>query len=65
MTITFSEHSYQYIQSWLKNKYKTDPAFRKKKDQDTRFYQLKGKITKKVNALVLDVMAECYINHIF
>ena len=63
--MTITEHSYQYIQSWLKNKYKTDPEFRKKKDQDTRFYQLKGKVAKKVNILMLEVLAECYLKRIF
>jgi len=63
--MAITEHSYQYIQSWLKNKYKTDPEFRKKKDQDTRFYQLKGKVSKKVNMVMLEVLAECYLNRIF
>jgi hypothetical protein len=63
--MAITEHSYQYIQSWLKNKYKTDPEFRKKKDQDTRFYQLKGKVSKKVNMVMLEVLAECYLNRTF
>jgi hypothetical protein len=60
-----TQNSYQYIQSWLKNKYKTDPEFRKKKDADTRFYQIKSKVVKKVNIVMLEVLAECYKQHIF
>jgi hypothetical protein len=60
-----TENSYNYIQSWLKNKYKTDAEFRKKKDNDTRFYQLKGKVIRKVSALTLEVLSECYLNHVF
>lgn len=63
--MAITEHSYQYIQTWLKNKYKTDSEFRKKKDQDTRFYQLKAKVTKKINILMLEVLAECYLKRIF
>jgi hypothetical protein len=63
--MTITEHSYKYIQSWLKNKYKTDPEFHKKKDQDTRFYQLKGKVVKKVNMVMLEVLSECYLKRIF
>ena len=63
--MAITEHSYQYIQSWLKNKYKTDPEFRKKKDQDTRFYQLKGKVSKKMNMVMLEVLAECYLKRVF
>jgi hypothetical protein len=63
--MAITQNSYQYIQSWLKNKYKTDPEFRKKKDADTRFYQIKSKVVKKVNMLILEVLAECYKQHIF
>jgi ribulose bisphosphate carboxylase small subunit len=64
MTRHFTDRSYQYIQSWLKNKYKTDPEFKKKKDLDTRFYQMKSRIQKKTSMLMLDVLAECYQTHI-
>ena len=63
--MAITQNSYQYIQSWLKNKYKTDPEFRKKKDADTRFYQIKSKVVKKVNIVMLEVLAECYKQHIF
>ena len=61
----FTQTSYNYIQGWLKDKYKTDPEFRKKKDDDSRFYYLKGKVVRQLNAMTLDIIAEYYINHLF
>ena len=65
MTRKFSEHSYQYIQGWLKTKYKNDPKFKQERKDNGAFYYLKKVITKKIDILTLDIIAECYMNHLF
>jgi hypothetical protein len=60
MTRTFTEHSYKYIQGWLKNQYKTNPEFKRKKDYDTRFYQIKSKVIKKLDMVQLEILSDYY-----
>ena len=43
MTRHFSEHSYQYIQTWLKTQLKINPEFKRKKDVANEFYNMKYK----------------------
>lgn len=65
MTRKFTKHSYQYIQEWLKTKYKTDPKFQQERKNNGAYYYMKKVVTKKVDILMLDIIAECYINHLF
>ena len=60
MTRKFSEHSYQYIQTWLKNKYKTDLDFKKKSNDNSYFYQLKYKAKRNIDMLILEQTVEYY-----
>jgi len=61
----WSDHSKSYINEWLKNEYKTNPDFKKKRDDYYKFYMFKKRINLKLDIITLEVLAECYINHIF
>lgn len=65
MTRKFSDHSYQYIQTWLKNKYKTDPEFKKKANNNSSFYHLKYKIQKQTDMIILELLSDLYLTHSF
>jgi len=61
----WSEHSKSYINEWLKNEYKTNPDFKKKRDDYYKFYMFKKRINLKLDVITLEVLAECYMNHLF
>lgn len=63
--MAITERSYKYIQGWLKDKYKKDPLFKQKQIMTSSICQLRRRIVKKVDILMLDVLAECYQKHIF
>lgn len=65
MTRKFTPHSYTYIQEWLKDKYKNDPKFKQQSKDNASFYYMKKVLINKIDAITLDVLADCYINHIF
>lgn len=56
----FSKESYQYIQGWLKDRYKSDPEFKKKANENTSFCYLRDKVRRLVSATTLDVLVEIY-----
>jgi hypothetical protein len=58
----FSKESYQYIQGWLKDRYKSDPEFKKKANENTSFCYLRNKVKKMVDITTLDVLIEIYTN---
>ena len=64
MTRKFTEHSYQYIQGWLKNKYATDPAFKKKYLENTSFYYIRNKMKYLVNKMTVELLIETYASRI-
>jgi hypothetical protein len=63
--MAITENSYKYIQSWLKQKYKDDPMFKKKQVMTSSICQLRRRIVRKTDALILDVLAECYTSFVF
>ena len=64
MTRKFTKHSYQYIQGWLKNKYKDDPDFKRSQVMTSGICQLRKRLVSKINMMTLEVLAECYQFHI-
>jgi hypothetical protein len=56
----FSERSYQYIQGWLKDKYKTDPDFKRKADANTSFFRLRDKVRKLVETTTMNSLIDLY-----
>ena len=60
MTRTFSEKSYGYIQGWLKNKYKTDPEFKRKANENTSFCYLRTKVKNMVNLVTVECLVQQY-----
>jgi hypothetical protein len=58
MTRKFTKHSYQYIQGWLKDKYKNDPEFKKNQLFVSGVCQLRKRLTLKNDILILDILAE-------
>lgn len=65
MVRKFTEHSYHYIQEWLKEKYRNDPKFQQERKENGKFYNMKNKLKRKVEILTLDIIAECYMNHLY
>jgi tRNA splicing ligase len=61
----FTKHSYQYIQDWLKNKYKTDPDFKHSQVMTSGICQLRKRLVSKIDIMTLEIMAEWYQTHIF
>lgn len=64
MTRKFSKRSYQYIQTWLKNKYKEDPDFKRSQVMTASICQLRRRLLAKTDMMTLEVLAECYQFHI-
>ena len=64
MTRKITPHSYQYIQEWLKSKYKEDPLFKKSQCMTASICQLRRRLLKKTDIMTLEVLAECYQLHI-
>jgi hypothetical protein len=64
MTKKITEHSYQYIQDWLKKKYKEDPLFKKSQCMTASICQLRRRLHKKTDIITLEVLAECYQTYI-
>ena len=64
MTRKFSERSYQYIQGWLKNKYKENPDFKRSQLMTSAVCQLRRRLLAKTDIITLEVLAECYQFHI-
>lgn len=63
MTRKFSEHSYHYIQDWLKTKYKNDPDFKKSQCMTASICQLRRRLLKKTDIITLEILADCYMNY--
>jgi len=60
MARKITEHSYQYIQGWLKNKYATDPEFRRKINETNSICSLRKKLKNKTNILMLEELRDYY-----
>ena len=64
MTRHFTEHSKQYIRSWIRNKYKTDPVFAKNIKESNFISRTRANLVRKTDIITLEVLAECYQTHI-
>jgi uncharacterized membrane protein (UPF0182 family) len=60
MTRKFTEKSYSYIQTWLKNKYSNDPEFKRKANENTSFCYLRNKVKNLVHATTIDAIVDLY-----
>lgn len=58
MARQFSEHSYQYIQGWLKKQLKVNPEFKQKKDAVNTFNNMKYKAQRIVRLIQLKQLEE-------
>jgi hypothetical protein len=65
MVRKFTEHSYQYIQGWLKDKYKNDPIHREKMKQTSYVCIIRKRIQNKTNILMLHTLSELYQSKTF
>jgi len=63
MTRKFTKHSYEYIQGWLKNKYKEDPDFKRSQVMTSSICQLRKRLLAKIEIVTLDILADCYMNY--
>ena len=60
-----TDHSYQYIQGWLKNEYKTNPEFREKMLANNRLQNERVKSRKLISISLLEYESQLYQkNHI-
>ena len=57
MTRTFTEHSYNYIQGWLKNQYATNPEFKAKALANNRIQSEKARARRMVAITLLEIEA--------
>lgn len=65
MPRTFTEHSKAYLKQYFKNRYETDPEFRKRAHESNNISRHRTRLTKKVDVITLEVLAECYRSHLF
>ena len=65
MVRKFSEHSYQYIQGWLKDKYKNDPAHRNNIKINSYVCYVRKRIQNKNNILMLETLKDLYQARVF
>ena len=65
MVRKFTEHSYQYIQGWLKDKYKNDPIHREKMKLNSYTCIMRKRIQNKTNVLILHTLSELYQSKTF
>jgi len=64
MTRQFTEHAKQYLRQYFKNRYENDQEFRKRAHESNNISRHRIRLTKKIEMMTLDVLAECYQRHI-
>jgi len=64
MTRKFTEHSKQYLKQYFKTRYENDPEFRRKANESNNVSRHRTRLTKKIEMMTLQVLAECYQTHI-
>jgi hypothetical protein len=62
MVRKYTEHSYQLIQTWLKEKYAKDPEFRRTRIEKASIYQYMAKYRKLVDITLLENYANTFKN---
>lgn len=62
MVRKYTEHSYQLIQTWLKDKYAKDPEFRRTRIERASIYQYMAKYKKLIDITLLENFAATYKN---
>lgn len=65
MTRKLTEHSKAYLKQYFKNRYDNEPEFRRKAHESNNISRYKTRIIKRIDMLILDVMAECYQTYTF
>lgn len=64
MTRQFTEHSKAYLKQYFKNRYDNDPEFRKRAHESNNISRYRTRLTKRIEMMTLEVLAECYQFHI-
>jgi hypothetical protein len=60
MARKITDHSYQYIQGWLKNEYKTNPEFREKMLANNRLQNERIKSRRLISITLLENETKSY-----
>jgi len=65
MTRQLTEHSKTYLKQYFKTRYENDPEFRRRAHESNNLSRYKTRVTKRIEMMVLDVVAECYQTYVF
>jgi hypothetical protein len=58
-----SRKKYEYILNYIKTRYQTDPEYRSHRNEMKSIYELKAKCKAKINAVLLEQLADRYFFH--
>ena len=63
MPRTFTEHSKNYLKQYFKTRYDNDSDFRKQVNQSNNVSRHRTRLSKKLEMITLEILADCYVNY--